>query len=184
MIFIIISITTTKVPRLGHKDVDLQLLFHEVTKRGGVAEVIQKKCWKDVASVFNFPPTCTNAGYTLRINYMKLLYPYELRFFQGLSEEEVKKRMDESGFSNPSAVPTIPTIAAAKAEKAKLKKTPTAPSFSSLNENSIPMKESLSLNPSLEYANSLLKKVPQSLIVIPNKEYTLLTKRTGGNTQS
>lgn len=96
-----------KLPRLGHKDVDLHTLYKEVIGRGGVMEVINKKCWKEVASVFNFPSTCTNAGYTLRINYMKLLYPYELKYFHNLSDEEVQARLQQSGLPSQQT-PTTP----------------------------------------------------------------------------
>ena len=95
----------TKLPRLGHKDVDLFVLYKEVIRRGGVMEVIAKKCWKEVSTVFSFPTTCTNAGYTLRVNYMKLLYPFELRHFHSLSNEEIDKKLQQSGFPNQNLLP-------------------------------------------------------------------------------
>lgn len=199
-----------KLPRLGHKDVDLHTLYKEVIGRGGVMEVINKKCWKEVASVFNFPSTCTNAGYTLRINYMKLLYPYELKYFHGLSDEEVQTRIQHSGLPNQQVSPIatkesapspinkpIATIAASStAPNSPFKGTPPASPlatnnlFSPTQSQTQPDEQSLkqSLGDSVPtIASDTIKanttgnisaRPPPSPILVPAREYTVLTKRS------
>ncbi|KAL6048654.1 AT-rich interactive domain-containing protein 3C [Balamuthia mandrillaris] len=87
-----------RVPQLGHREVDLFVLYREVVKRGGLEAVVKNKCWKEIASVFRFPKTCTNAGYTLRIHYLRYLYAYEQRFFFGNLEECY---VDDNAFLRP-----------------------------------------------------------------------------------
>eukprot|EP00029_Vermamoeba_vermiformis_P009229 TRINITY_DN4538_c0_g1_i1.p1 TRINITY_DN4538_c0_g1~~TRINITY_DN4538_c0_g1_i1.p1 ORF type:complete len:485 (-),score=88.78 TRINITY_DN4538_c0_g1_i1:254-1708(-) len=78
-----------RVPQLGHREVDLFLLYTEVARQGGLQHVIEGKNWKNVARVFNFPKTCTNAGFTLRIHYMKYLYAYERVHLFGLPDDGI-----------------------------------------------------------------------------------------------
>ncbi len=59
-----------RIPQLGQREVDLFKLYHEVTKRGGLNEVVSNKGMKEVAAAFHFPPTCTNAGFALRVHYL------------------------------------------------------------------------------------------------------------------
>mmetsp|Transcript_17391 Transcript_17391/g.28576 ORF Transcript_17391/g.28576 Transcript_17391/m.28576 type:complete len:270 (+) Transcript_17391:173-982(+) len=76
----------TKVPTLGHKELDLFTLYHEVTTRGGVSKVIAQKLWQEIAKTLNLPSTCTDSGFRLRVHYMKYVYPYERKFFLGLDD--------------------------------------------------------------------------------------------------
>lgn len=76
----------TKRPQLGHREVDLYTLYKEVTKRGGVQKVIEEKLWKEIAKFFQFPSTCTNASFTLRVNYITYLYYYEQVKFWGVKD--------------------------------------------------------------------------------------------------
>ena len=75
-----------RIPHLGHKEICLYTLYKEVTSRGGLEEVIAKRYWKDISNVFDFPATCTNAGFTLRVHYLKYLFPYERKYFFGLDD--------------------------------------------------------------------------------------------------
>lgn len=59
-----------RIPFLGHKEIDLHHLYKEVTARGGLNEVLNKKAMKEVASTFKLPSTCTSAGYALRVHYL------------------------------------------------------------------------------------------------------------------
>jgi hypothetical protein len=68
----------SRYPTLGHKELDLELLFNEVMSRGGLDEVIRTKQWGNIARLLHLPPSCTNAGYALRNLYQKWLYPLEV----------------------------------------------------------------------------------------------------------
>ena len=81
-----IGLQNIRIPQLGHKEVDLYILYKEVIVRGGVDNVSQGRHWKEVADCFGFPKTCTNAGYTLRMHYKRILTPYETKFYWGVDE--------------------------------------------------------------------------------------------------
>ncbi|KAL3505449.1 hypothetical protein ACH5RR_035290 [Cinchona calisaya] len=69
------------VPVIGGKELNLHVLYAEVTRRGGFDKVVIKKKWKEVSSVFEFAPTTTSASYALRKHYFSLLYHYEQVYF-------------------------------------------------------------------------------------------------------
>ena len=71
-------------------------MYTEVVNRGGVEEVIAKKLWKDIINNFHLPDTCTNAGYTLRVHYLKFLYAYERKYFHGLEDELTQQELEPS----------------------------------------------------------------------------------------
>lgn len=71
------------IPTIGGKELDLHLLYVEVSARGGLEQVIKDRKWKDVTVVFNFPPTTTSASFVLRKYYISLLHHYEQVYFFG-----------------------------------------------------------------------------------------------------
>ncbi|GLJ42390.1 hypothetical protein SUGI_0877970 [Cryptomeria japonica] len=73
--------TKLSIPRIGGKDLDLHLLYKEVTARGGLEMVIKDRKWKEITLVFNFPPTTTSASFVLRKYYFYLLHQYEQVYF-------------------------------------------------------------------------------------------------------
>ncbi|TQD69350.1 hypothetical protein C1H46_045117 [Malus baccata] len=78
-------INTTKfmVPVIGGKELDLHILYVEVTRRGGFEKVVAEKKWREVGGVFMFSPTTTSASFVLRKHYSTLLYHYEqVHFFR------------------------------------------------------------------------------------------------------
>eukprot|EP01122_Echinamoeba_exundans_P017974 TRINITY_DN9907_c0_g1_i1.p1 TRINITY_DN9907_c0_g1~~TRINITY_DN9907_c0_g1_i1.p1 ORF type:complete len:789 (-),score=190.72 TRINITY_DN9907_c0_g1_i1:28-2367(-) len=77
-----------RLPQLGHKELDLHRLYCEVIIAGGLHSVINKKYWKKISEILELPKTCTNAGFTLRFNYMKYLYAYELHYYYGLEDDK------------------------------------------------------------------------------------------------
>lgn len=79
-----------RLPTLGFKELDLWILYKEVTKRRGVDAVIAKKQWKEVADALNLPASCTDSGFRLRLHYTKYLEQYE-----------------RSHFTPPPEIPTI-----------------------------------------------------------------------------
>jgi len=88
----------SRIPQLGHKELDFHLLYKAVIARGGVEQVIRNRQWKEISTMFNFPSTCTNAGYTLRVTYLKFLFPYEQKFFFGkedvVTHDEAEQMLD------------------------------------------------------------------------------------------
>eukprot|EP00898_Chlorokybus_atmophyticus_P005639 jgi/Chlat1/6076/Chrsp4S06217 len=70
-----------RMPVIAGKELDLFLLFKEVTARGGFEKVIRDKTWKDVMKPFEFPPTQTSASFILRKYYVKLLWDFEQVYY-------------------------------------------------------------------------------------------------------
>lgn len=73
--------TRFMIPVIGGKELDLHLLYREVTSRGGLEKVVGEKKWKDVIAAFKFPPTTTSASFVLRKYYISLLHHYEQAYF-------------------------------------------------------------------------------------------------------
>mmetsp|Transcript_8718 Transcript_8718/g.27048 ORF Transcript_8718/g.27048 Transcript_8718/m.27048 type:complete len:722 (-) Transcript_8718:48-2213(-) len=67
----------TKVPTMGHKELDLYILYREFIKRGGLGMVIESHLLRTIANVFDPPPTCTNAGWIVRRTYFRMLFAFE-----------------------------------------------------------------------------------------------------------
>ncbi|XP_057468820.1 high mobility group B protein 9-like isoform X1 [Actinidia eriantha] len=70
-----------RVPVIGGKDLNLHVLYVEVTQRGGFDKVVSEKKWREISSVFSFSPTTTSASYALRKHYFSLLHQYEQVYF-------------------------------------------------------------------------------------------------------
>lgn len=66
-----------KIPVINQKPLDVHLLYCTVTARGGMEEVVQRKAWKEISGVFNFPETITSSSYQLRKAYVNLLWDFE-----------------------------------------------------------------------------------------------------------
>ncbi|KAG0630921.1 hypothetical protein M758_1G214000 [Ceratodon purpureus] len=77
--------TRLVIPKMGGKDLDLHVLYVEVTQRGGLQQVIKDRKWKEITGAFNFPRTTTSASYVLRKYYITLLHHYEQLYFFGSS---------------------------------------------------------------------------------------------------
>ncbi|CAL9110469.1 unnamed protein product [Musa textilis] len=73
--------TKFMIPVIGGKELDLHLLYVEVTRRGGLAKVIEEKKWREVIAAFKFPPTTTSASFVLRRYYLSLLHHYEQVYY-------------------------------------------------------------------------------------------------------
>lgn len=76
--------TRLSIPTIGGKELDLHLLYVEVSSRGGLEQVIKERKWKEVTVVFHFPPTTTSASFVLRKYYVSLLHHYEQVYFFGI----------------------------------------------------------------------------------------------------
>ncbi|XP_062164152.1 high mobility group B protein 9 [Alnus glutinosa] len=73
--------TKFMIPVIGGKELDLHVLYVEVTKRGGYEKVVAEKKWREVGNIFRFSPTTTSASFVLRKHYFSLLYHYEQVYF-------------------------------------------------------------------------------------------------------
>ncbi len=52
-------------------------------------KVIENKLWRQITSELGVDPERTDAGFRLRIHYLRYLYPYERKFFLGLEDDGV-----------------------------------------------------------------------------------------------
>lgn len=73
--------TKLMVPVIGGKELNLHVLYVEVTKRGGFGKVVTLKKWREVSAIFGFSATTTSASYALRKRYLRFLYHYENTYF-------------------------------------------------------------------------------------------------------
>lgn len=73
--------TKFMVPVIGGKELNLHLLYAQVTRRGGYEKVVELKKWREVSSDFHFSATTTSASYALRKHYCCLLRDYEQVYF-------------------------------------------------------------------------------------------------------
>eukprot|EP00798_Chlamydomonas_sp_ICE-L_P028804 gene28804-31993_t len=63
-----------KIPKIGGQEVDLHLLYKEVTKLGGVDSVIARKQWVIICEPFNFPESFTNKSFVIKKLYVNALH--------------------------------------------------------------------------------------------------------------
>ncbi|XP_048502220.1 high mobility group B protein 9 isoform X2 [Beta vulgaris subsp. vulgaris] len=73
--------TRFMVPVIGRKELNLHVLYVEVTNRGGYVKVVSEKRWREISSIFNFSSTTTSASFVLKKHYLSLLYQYEQVYF-------------------------------------------------------------------------------------------------------
>eukprot|EP01018_Ginkgo_biloba_P009820 Gb_39139 [translate_table: standard] len=69
------------VPNIGGQELDLHMLYREVTACGGLEQVIKDRRWKEVATAVNFPGSVTNPSFVLRKHYINLLYHFEQIYY-------------------------------------------------------------------------------------------------------
>ena len=62
-------------------EVDLHLLYQQVTALGGLEPVIQRKQWVVACEPFNFPSSFTNKSFVIRKLYVGLLHHYEQVYY-------------------------------------------------------------------------------------------------------
>eukprot|EP00276_Gloeochaete_wittrockiana_P004766 CAMPEP_0184664394 /NCGR_PEP_ID=MMETSP0308-20130426/52644_1 /TAXON_ID=38269 /ORGANISM="Gloeochaete witrockiana, Strain SAG 46.84" /LENGTH=792 /DNA_ID=CAMNT_0027107773 /DNA_START=125 /DNA_END=2503 /DNA_ORIENTATION=- len=67
----------TRIPSVGHQQLDLYLLYRHVINRGGIDEVVKSKLWKEIVGEFQLPASCTSASFSLRVHYQRFLEAFE-----------------------------------------------------------------------------------------------------------
>ncbi|CAM6127823.1 unnamed protein product [Calypogeia fissa] len=92
------------IPKMGGKDLDVHLLYREVSSRGGLQAVIKDRKWKEITLVFDLPRTTTSASYVLRKYYITLLFHYEQVYRNGVTGALLTPPAALSG-SSPSVQP-------------------------------------------------------------------------------
>ncbi|XP_057532270.1 high mobility group B protein 9 [Amaranthus tricolor] len=100
--------TKFMVPVTGKKELNLHLLYVEVTKRGGYDKVVLEKKWREISSKFNFSSTTTSASFVLKKHYLSLLYQFEQVYFFNLQGPVIQTPSPVS--SIPLSIPAIGTI--------------------------------------------------------------------------
>jgi hypothetical protein len=80
---------TLKIPQIGGRELDIHLLYKEVTERGGFQQVSSSKLWKEIVSALKIPSSCTSASYTLRNHYQRLLFQFEQQNFFGKTTQPI-----------------------------------------------------------------------------------------------
>ncbi|CAH8629669.1 unnamed protein product [Schistosoma rodhaini] len=101
------------LPQVVKQPLDLYRLYVAVRERGGVAEVIKGRRWKEISQVINISASAS-AAYALRKNYCKFLLEYECRFDRGgidprpllahIESLSGKKRKCSSVDSDPNSI--------------------------------------------------------------------------------
>ncbi|KAL2653755.1 hypothetical protein R1flu_021883 [Riccia fluitans] len=96
--------TRVNIPKMGGKDLNVHLLYKEVTARGGLQQVIRDRKWKEITGAFEFPRTTTSASYVFRKYYINLLHHYEQVYKCGAKGPLIPPPVALPG-SSPSVTP-------------------------------------------------------------------------------
>lgn len=99
--------TKFTVPVIGRRELDLHVLYVEVTKRGGYNKVVSEKKWREISSVFKFSATATSASSVLKKHYLRLLYQYEQLYFFNVQSPVFSTPPPDS---SPLSIPAVGTI--------------------------------------------------------------------------
>eukprot|EP00798_Chlamydomonas_sp_ICE-L_P015093 gene15093-21147_t len=70
-----------KIPKIAGEEVDVHLLYKQVTELGGLDLVISRKQWVTVCAPFHFPVSFTNKSYVIKKLYIGGLHHYEQIYF-------------------------------------------------------------------------------------------------------
>ncbi|CAK8569148.1 unnamed protein product [Lathyrus sativus] len=102
--------TKFMIPVIGGKELDLHVLYVEVTTRSGYEKVVEEKKWREVGTVFRFSSTTTSASFVLRKHYLNLLYHYEQVHFFKLQGPIYTPSSDAFSGNSPSWKPELAIV--------------------------------------------------------------------------
>lgn len=93
-----------KLPMLGNKQIEFLDFFRIVMSLGGAQKVTKFKKWKEIARQMDIAPTITNASFSLRKFYVKMMYAAEQVFLNPslsytLEESEMISKVESSSES-------------------------------------------------------------------------------------
>lgn len=74
--------TITAMPCVSKQVIDLFRLYKAVKERGGLLEVSKLRKWREVCTTINIGSS-GSAGFTLKKNYIKHIFPFECKFELG-----------------------------------------------------------------------------------------------------
>jgi len=83
-----------RLPIMAKQVLDLYELFNLVVARGGLVEVINKKQWQEIIKGLGLPSSITSAAFTLRTQYTKYLYPWEIHTKGFSSQSDLQNAID------------------------------------------------------------------------------------------
>ena len=93
---------------------DLYELFNLVVARGGLVEVINKKQWQEIIKGLGLPSSITSAAFTLRTQYTKYLYPWEIHTKGFSTQADLQNAIDgnkrEGRRIEPYGMPGVPAM--------------------------------------------------------------------------
>ncbi|XP_052244706.1 AT-rich interactive domain-containing protein 2-like isoform X2 [Dreissena polymorpha] len=84
-------------PKCGNIDVDLYLLYQNVTSRGGWKKVTEDQLWEEILGEMKMPVACLNSDQALKIIYIRYLNIYEQIHFLGEDPKTADGRRDDEG---------------------------------------------------------------------------------------
>ncbi|XP_058780816.1 high mobility group B protein 9-like [Vicia villosa] len=102
--------TKFMIPVIGGKELDLHVLYVEVTTRSGYEKVVAEKKWREVGTVFRFSSKTTSASFVLRKHYLNLLYHYEQVHFFKLQGPVCTPSPDAFSGNSPSWKPELAIV--------------------------------------------------------------------------
>jgi len=104
-----------RLPIMAKQVLDLYELYNLVVARGGLVEVINKKQWQEIIKGLGLPSSITSAAFTLRTQYTKYLYPWEMKNLSLSNQSDLQnaidgnkregRRMENFSHSPPSMAP-------------------------------------------------------------------------------
>merc|ERR1719483_1813635 len=101
-----------RLPIMAKQVLDLYELFNLVVGRGGLVEVINKKQWQEIIKGLGLPSSITSAAFTLRTQYTKYLYPWEIHTKGFSSQADLQNAIDgnrrEGRRIEPYGMPGMP----------------------------------------------------------------------------
>ena len=83
-----------RLPIMAKQVLDLYELFNLVVARGGLVEVINKKQWQEIIKGLGLPSSITSAAFTLRTQYTKYLYPWEMATRNLSTQHDLQNAID------------------------------------------------------------------------------------------
>lgn len=83
-----------RLPIMAKQVLDLYELFNLVVARGGLVEVINKKQWQEIIKGLGLPSSITSAAFTLRTQYTKYLYPWEMTTKNLSTQSDLQNAID------------------------------------------------------------------------------------------
>jgi len=158
-----------KLPVFDHKSLDLYRLYRGVVSRGGLETVIENKLWRAITTDLDFDPDRTDAGFRLRLHYLRLLYAFERVDFLKLEDDVNLEFEHQFTKCHKTRTREAPTMVKSIEEKGGIRKLPPRtkrlPSnHSSSSSNGSPTLSSSNASTSKDYSSDNKASPPLHII--------------------